>query len=494
MLLMMTMRRRLLIQQRPLIAALFVSLLLLLIPSTTTAQTATRTTRTTTEGAVDYTANLWTSSISAQPTAIHYSKTEDLLYAFGHNPARVVSLNPDDGSIVEQVEIPTSSLVDSFGTTRHVTVHESDFRMDYAILNIDEGAGGGRIVCWDFYLRLVRWEFDASQLELPRVGKPSISDEGAQVFQHFAGGEIYALNAFSGDVLWKKTFFPMAGWTYVAGQLFGGIVAEIGGTPISPGIYHLDAATGDYQGRWRAPYQCVASGSMNLSTQAAATHKNCNNMWTNAVPSKSGEHLYVMDDLFGLMKFDAANIAAGPMWTNPFATDNAQGSQQTYYPPVLSSDGSIVYASAYWTTAAIDAVDGTILWTTSQSGQWLTRNLLLSRPFGDALYAPYNFGIHKMDTKTGAIEFETDSSLLTTMVVQSPKRDKDRFFAAGVNVHAFKTDLAPTVTPVTPAPSPLVPIGGVGFQDDRTSGSSFVGVRMTAAGATLFLIVAAQIL
>mmetsp|Transcript_1734 Transcript_1734/g.2684 ORF Transcript_1734/g.2684 Transcript_1734/m.2684 type:complete len:482 (+) Transcript_1734:101-1546(+) len=436
--------------------------------------------------------NLWTSNIAAQPTAVHYSKTEDLLYAFGHNPARVVSLNPNDGSIVEAVELPasTTSSSSSFGVIRHVVVRESKFRMDFAILNVDEGVGSGRIICWDFYNRLVRWEFDAGSMSLPTVGKPALSDDGTQVFQHFKDGEIYALNAYSGEVLWQKKFFPMAGWTYVNGQLYGGIVAEIGGNPISPGIYHVDANTGTYQNRWRAPHRCYTSGSMNIFSQSSAgTHDNCNNIWTNSIASRSGEYLYVMDDYFGLMKFDTANIAAGPIWTNSFSIDNAQGSQQSYYPPVLSSDGSTVYASAYWTTAAIDTDDGSLLWTASQSGEWLTRDLVLSRPFGDALYAPYNFAIHKIDTITGIVELETDKALLNTMVVQSSKRDKDRFFAAGVNVHAFSTDLAPTVSPAPvaaalEAPSP--PLVIVGLQDMNTS-SAGVATQLNSAILLLLL-------
>jgi hypothetical protein len=97
----------------------------------------------------------------------------------------------------------------------------------------------------------------------------------------------------------------------------------------------------------------------------------------------------------------------------------------------------------------------------------------LSRPYGEALYVPFNFGIHKIDTATGEIEFETDKGLMNTMVVQSvSKKANDRFFAAGVNVHAFATELAPSTTAASLTPAPSPPLAIVGFAGNENSGAA----------------------
>ena len=472
------------------------SLLLLSILSASTAADADADVDVEVTPIIQEPTRLWSSSISGQPTAFHYSKSEELLYVFGHNPEQVVSLNPATGTTVEEVDLGDGA---SFGMIRSVAVRESGSRMDFAILTVDvEGALSGansRVICWDFLLRIARWEFDvtAAGLTLPSVGKPAISDTGDMVFQHFAGGEVYGFNAFSGDVLWNKKFFPMAGWTYLNDSLYGGILTELGGNNISPGIYQLEAETGIYMARYRAPHQCFDQGSTYLALGQAQTRQqvkavtgpdNCNNIWTNSVPSKSGQYIYFMDDLFGLMKFDANNIKAGPIWTNAFSKDSLKGSQQTYHPPVVSPDDAIIYASAHWTTAAIDANDGTTLWTMSQDDKWLTRDMLLS-PYGDALFSPYNFAIHKIDTSSGKIEFETDTSLLNTFVALNS--GATTIYTAGINVHAFATKVATGPPSIAPSNAPMAP-PSVGATGAGSAASAFSMKFVSLTAAVLYLL------
>jgi outer membrane protein assembly factor BamB len=287
-------------------------------------------------------------------------------------------------------------------------------------------------------------------LTLPNYGKASFSDDGSLIYQHFKDGEIYCLKSSSGQIVWSKTFFPMAGWTYLNGDLYGGILAEQGGFGISPGIYHLDASTGSYVDRWRAPHQCFASGQTSFlapgqqdntapSNTAATEVPNCNNIWTNSVAY--GDYLYFMDDYFGLMKLDAFDISSGPVWTNAFAQNAPQGSQQTFYPPIVSRDGSIVYASALHSTAAVLAETGETLWVVSQDNQWITRTMLLGG--NDELYLPYNFSIHKI--VDGETEWRTDSTLLNTFMTLDPSGST--VFAAGVTVQAYRVDLPPLTVP-----------------------------------------------
>ncbi|KAI2503139.1 hypothetical protein MHU86_11330 [Fragilaria crotonensis] len=257
-------------------------------------------------------------------------------------------------------------------------------------------------------------------MSLPTSGNAAWSDDGQVFYQHFAQGEVYAFNIRSGEVLWKKKFLPMAGWTYLNGFLYGGILAEVGGESISAGIYQITAQYGDYVNFYRTPNLCFAQGSTFLAPSGRATSQrtagtNCNNIWSNAVSSKSGEFLYFMDDLFGLMKLNASDISSGPTWSNAFARDNSGKSQQTYFSPVVSPDDRVVYASAYWTTVAIDALDGATIWSMPQEKSWLTGAMVLS-PYGDSIFLPYNYSVHKIDASSGAVEFATDPSLLSTFV------------------------------------------------------------------------------
>ena len=255
---------------------------------------------------------LWSSSLSAKPVAVYYSKSDKLLYVFGYNPGKVISLKPDDGSIVGEVNLDDFSGV---GVMKSVVVHELESHMDFVIVTIDNETDSGntsvsRLICWDFSLRIIRWQYDVADagLKLPSVGNSVLSDDGQMLFQHFRGGEIYAFNTTSGDLTWSSKFFPMAGWTYLNGLLYAGILSENGGNNISPGIYCVNALTGDLVERYQAPNPCLSLESTYLATNSRAMkqailQENCNNIWTSLVPSISGKFLYVLDDLFGLMKF-----------------------------------------------------------------------------------------------------------------------------------------------------------------------------------------------
>jgi outer membrane protein assembly factor BamB len=289
------------------------------------------------------------------------------------------------------------------------------------------------------------WEFNvtAAGMSLPSVGNAAWSDDGAIFYQHFAGGEVYAFKASSGEVLWTKKFSPMAGWTYLNGFLYGGILAEVGGSNIGPGIYQISALTGDFVSRYKTPNVCFEQGSTFLAPRGRVTRQNvvktnCNNIWSNAVPSKSGEFLYFMDDLFGLMKLNANDIAAGPIWSNAFASNNERNSQQTYFSPVVSPDDRVVYASAYSTTVSIDALDGATIWTIPQENSWLTGDMVLS-PYGDAIFVAFNSSVHKVDALSGIVEFATDPSHLSTFVTLN--EGASMFFAAGVGVHAYESNI-----------------------------------------------------
>lgn len=391
---------------------------------------------------------LWSSSLSAKPASVYYSKSEKLLYVFGYNPGKVISLKPEDGSIVGEVNLDDSSGV---GVINSVVVHERESSMDFAIFTIDNetessrSTSVSRLICWDFSLRMIRWQYDVADagLKLPTVGNSVLSDDGQMIFQHFRGGEIYGFNTTSGDLTWSSKFFPMAGWTYLNGLLYAGILSENGGNNISPGIYCLNAQTGELVERYQAPNPCLALESTYLAANANSRamkqtilQDNCNNIWTTLVPSKSGKFVYVVDDLFGLMKFYADNIAAGPIWTNAFSQDTTQTSQQTYQPPVVSPDDRVVYASAYWTTVAINANDGTTIWTVSQGNNWLSHEMIVS-PYGDAIFSPYNFSVHKIDTASGEIEFETDTARSNTLAVFND--DASIMFTAGVDIQAYET-------------------------------------------------------
>ncbi|KAI2503130.1 hypothetical protein MHU86_11321 [Fragilaria crotonensis] len=301
-------------------------------------------------------ASVWSKTLSVEPAAFHYSKAEDLLYVLGHNPERIVSLKPEDGSIVEEIDLGS---VTGLSSVRNVAIRESENRLDYAILTVETGIAGSdgssdnRLVCWDFSSSKSAWEFNVTSfgMSLPTSGNAAWSDDGQVFYQHFAQGEVYAFNIRSGEVLWKKKFLPMAGWTYLNGFLYGGILAEVGGESISPGIYQITAQYGDYVNFYRTPNLCFAQGSTFLAPSGRATSQrtagtNCNNIWSNAVSSKSGEFLYFMDDLFGLMKLNASDISSGPIWSNAFARDNSGKSQQTYFSPVIdASSGAVEFAT-----------------------------------------------------------------------------------------------------------------------------------------------------
>lgn len=390
--------------------------------------------------------DLWTSSISAQPLAFHFSKTQQELVVFGHNPARMVQLDPFDGSIIQTTDLPvTGTLAPNGG----VTVRESATRMDFAIIGIQEN-GSEKLLCWDFYLQQLRWTFDIQgDLVLPSVGKPEVTPDGTMVFVHFEGGQVLALNAFSGQVIWEKKYFPMSGWTYLKGSLYGGILAQVGDYSIFPGMYQLNANTGEYIDRWRGQHICFQSGTNRLAdyydTEEVdiVERPTCNNIWSKAA-TDGGDYLYVMDDKFGLIKLNANDIKAGPVWHNAFST--SQDSQQSYVRPIVSPDGKTIYASAYWTTAAIDAETGETLWTLSQgTGNWLTHDLLMS-PYGEALYAPYDNAVHKILTANGHVALSTDSSLLTTFATLDDQATM--LYTGGFNVGAFDTER------ITAAPSP----------------------------------------
>ncbi|KAI2503140.1 hypothetical protein MHU86_11331 [Fragilaria crotonensis] len=97
--------------------------------------------------------SVWSKTLSVQPAAFHYSKAEDLLYVLGHNPERIVSLKPEDGSIVEEIDLGS---VTGLSSVRNVAIRESDNRLDYAILTVETGIAGSdgssdnQLVCWDF--------------------------------------------------------------------------------------------------------------------------------------------------------------------------------------------------------------------------------------------------------------------------------------------------------------------------------------------------------
>lgn len=415
---------------------------------------------------------LWTSSISSQPLDFHYSKTQQELVVFGHNPARMVQLDPFNGSIIATTDLPvTGTLVPG------VTVRESATRMDFAILGIQEN-GAEKLLCWDFYLQQVRWTFDIQgNLILPSVGKPEVTPDGTMIFVHFEGGQVIALNAFSGAVIWEKKYFPMSGWTYLDGNLYGGILAQVGDYSIFPGMYQLNANTGEYVDRWRGQHICFQSGTNRLADyyediteeEEIIERPTCNNIWAKAATDNG--NLYIMDDKFGLMKFTANNIKAGPVWHNAFSTSS--DSQQTYVRPVVSPDGTTIYASAYWTTAAIDAATGQTLWTRSQgTGNWLTHELLVS-PYGEALYASYDNAVHKIWTRNGHVALTTDSSLLTTFATLDDQATI--LYTGGFNVGAFDTER------ITDAPSPSAVLPSAipgGLQAAETESSA---VRITAA-------------
>ena len=391
--------------------------------------------------------SVWSNTLSVHPAAFHYSQSENLLYVLGHNPERIVSLKPEDGSIVDEVDVGS---VTGLLSVRNVAIREGDNAMKYAILTVETGMDGtdgstaSRLVCWDFASRMPSWEFNVTStgMSLPSAGN-----------QHFARGEVYAFNTMTGEVLWKKKFLPMAGWTYLNGFLYGGILTEVGGSSISPGIYQINAQTGAYVSFYRTPNLCFEQGSTFLApsgraTQQRAAEANCNNIWSNSVPSKSGEFLYVMDDLFGLMKLNASDISAGPIWSNAFARDNDWKSQQTYFSPVVSPDDRVVYASAYWTTVAIDALDGATIWTLPQESSWLTGAMVLS-PYGDSIFLPYNFSVHKIDASSGAVEFATDPSLLSRLVTFN--EGANLFFTVGVGVEAYESKIVAPVIVVNGA-------------------------------------------
>jgi outer membrane protein assembly factor BamB len=385
------------------------------------------------------------SSPSAKPAAVYYSKSDKLLYVFGYNPGKVISLKPDDGSIAVEVNLDDSSGV---GVMKSVVVHELESHMDFVIVTIDNETDSGntsvsRLICWDFSLRIIRWQYDVADagLKLPLVGNSVLSDDGQMVFQHFRGERFMPSTRHRGST-WSSNFFPMAGWTYLNGLLYAGILSENGGI-FSPVSYCVNALTGDLVERYQAPNPCLSLESTYLASNSRAMkqtvlQENCNNIWTSLVPSISGKFLYVLDDLFGLMKFYADNTAGPDLERNVFSLDTTQTSQQTYRSPVVSPDDRVVYASAYWTTVAINANDGTTIWTVSQGNNWLSNEMIVS-PYGDAIFSPFNLSVHKIDTSSGEIEFETDTNRHNTLVGFN---DASIMFTAGVDLQAYETKVS----------------------------------------------------
>ena len=369
----------------------------------------------------------WTQSIGASPSDFFFSTVENRLYVFGYGPARIVTIIPETGNIETVYDIPartgtstttTTSL--SFGITRGVAVHETDENgVEFAVLMVDDGPSNddvrhSRIVCYDFQRGTrnnrgeVRWEFNVGQrnLLLPTRGKPAISDNGLRVYQHFSDGDVYCLHARLGVVLWQDILFPMAGFAYHDGRIYGGVVSLWRGRPIRPGMFVLDAEDGAAQQRWRAPQRCLGTGDTFLAIAPNPTQNQqapCNNVWTNpVVASRNGDAVYVIDDVLGLARFDPNDIGAGPVWSVALGT--TIDSQQSYTPPVLNHNETVVYASVFWTRAAVDAATGQVLWSYSQNRKWASSRAILS-PSQDLLYTPFGLRIHAAHTTTGGACF-----------------------------------------------------------------------------------------
>jgi outer membrane protein assembly factor BamB len=421
---------------------------------------------------------IWSVGVPSIPTAIHYSSKENLIYIFGRNSKSMVLLSPLDGSVMEKISIDFSLSREESLITRNVAVHELHGRMNYAIFTLEVSVGydegkndifigntkqGSRLVCWDFGTRSVKWAFHLSDslLSLPDLAttanSPIVSNEF--VIQHFSAGEVYALDAHSGNIIWNNKYPPIGGFVLMNGFLYGGVWTERGGTNIFPGLYKIDAETGDLVDRYRFPNPCIYEGPTmrftiddNLPGYRASdssTHHNCNNVWSKPSKSKSGGYFFILDDLFGLMKFDAKNVSHGPLWSNAFVRElsHDSNSQQSFFSPTVSSDDKWVYATAYHTTVAISSKDGTTLWLRSQEGSLLTREIIISQS-GDLILF-YNFSVHILNATNGELISESDPSLLDTFGILN--FDDNNILAAGLKVSAFTAEVArelPTSSPI----------------------------------------------
>ena len=88
-------------------------------------------------------------------------------------------------------------------------------------------------------------------------------------------------------------------------------------------------------------------------------------------------------------------------------------------------------------------------------------------PFGDSIFVPYNFSVHKIDALSGAVEFATDPSLYHTFVALN--EGAGLFFAAGMDVHAYQSNI----------------VGPVGLVTNSANGGTSAAIQLAYGIATL---------
>jgi outer membrane protein assembly factor BamB len=155
------------------------------------------------------------------------------------------------------------------------------------------------------------------------------------------GHDLYALNATTGAVLWKKavgpatangeaTYFNWASPTVIGGHVYIGLAANCEAHLIRGGVVELSQHTGALQ----HTYYAVPAGKVGASVWSSVASDGTSVWATTGNPDPTGAAVY---QGFSIVRLSAATLAVQDLWTIPQSVtiDLDFGSSPTLFPAVI---------------------------------------------------------------------------------------------------------------------------------------------------------------